>query len=167
VFERISAVAVAAVAVFVSLSAILRYFLGAPLAFSDELVGFLLCCGLFLAIPALGVDARHVSITGIVERLPTTVRLVVRRIARLITAGFAVLFGMAILPELQFNIDFGVKSEIGRIPLWPWVAVLPASMAVMAIIELIAAIRPTAFGSGAEDTSHGASEPSADTTDEP
>ena len=48
------------------LSAIMRYFVGAPFNFSEELVGLLSCSMAFLALP-IGLIAReHIAIHGFV-----------------------------------------------------------------------------------------------------
>jgi len=44
---------------FVVLSAIMRYFIGAPFHFSDELVGLLLATTFLLALPNGLVDTYH------------------------------------------------------------------------------------------------------------
>jgi len=56
--------------IFVSLSAIMRYVIGKPFGFTEELVGLLFAALVCLALPYVTARRNHIEITLIFDLLP-------------------------------------------------------------------------------------------------
>jgi TRAP-type C4-dicarboxylate transport system permease small subunit len=119
---------------FVVLSAFMRYMIGAPFYFSDELVGLLTAAMFLLALPNGLVNNSHLRITLVVDRLPPFGRAIAEAVAKLILVAFATVF---MVQSYHFTIDsynFGSRSEMAEILLYPWMALMPAVFALMILI---------------------------------
>src|SRR5690606_40639934 len=78
---------------FVALSAIMRYAIGEPFSFTEELVGLLFSALVFLALPYVTVYRRHINITLITGLFPPTVRRIADMAGDLCVVLFSLWFG--------------------------------------------------------------------------
>lgn len=132
----LAAIAGCAIVALIGASVTMRYFAFAPFRFTEELVGLLMTAAFFLALPQATYRAEHVRVLVIVSALPDGARKWVQRLSVVFGAAFCLWFLALCLPWLEFAIDRKIKTEVGRLLMYPWMALLPASMALSAVAFL-------------------------------
>lgn len=135
----LAALAGCAIVVLIGASVTMRYFAFAPFRFTEELVGLLMTAAFFLALPLATLRAEHVRVLVLVSSLPERARKWVAGLAAMVGAAFCLWFLALCLPWLEFAIDRNIKTEVGRLLMYPWMALLPVSMALSLVAFLVAA----------------------------
>ncbi len=123
---------------------VMRYFLGSPMMFSDELVGFMFVSMAFLAFPMGLLKKRHISVDLVVRNIDYPVRRFIDLVAVIIFITFAVIFIYQSYDFADFSREINARSDIGALLVWPWMMLMPASMVVailVALFQLIDTIR--------------------------
>ncbi len=123
------------VAVIVA-SVLLRRFSSTPLHITEELVGLMLSASLFLGLPLVTLRAQHVRVSIVADALGHRFAPLVR-IAALVVG--LVFFGWIIresIPWFDFAFRRTLRTETVRLLLYPWMAVLPLSLALTWLIFL-------------------------------
>lgn len=142
-----------AISALVALSAIMRYVVSAPFAFTEELVGLVLTAMLFLALPVALWRAKHIRMSLVSTRIKGAAGGVVALVAAAVLIAFSVWFLLEAWKTLGFEVRFNTRSTTAELLLYPWVALLPLSMA---LILLISAIRlPAWWGMGRRGVAEG------------
>lgn len=118
-------------------STLMRYLLGSPITFSDELAGLLFFSGAFLALPYVLLENKHVSIDFMTKVSSIKLRKASSLVASLTTATFAFIFIYQSWDFMAFSYQIQSKSEISGILLWPWMALMPLSLGLCIIIQLM------------------------------
>jgi len=126
--------AAAAILALIVASVVLRYVEGRPLRFTEEAAGLLVAAMLFLILPRVSLEGRHVAVRVVVDRLSGRPRAVAEAVGRLVMAVFCGWWAVAAWPWFVFTYERDLKSVVARLPLTPWVALVPACAAVLAII---------------------------------
>ena len=140
-FEFVAVVMMAVMAGFVILSSVMRYFVGAPLHFTEELVGLLFAMIVFLALPRIELDGRHIRI-DLFDRLIGSGFATAQAIARLLlTLAVYVWFGREALSYGLFMFNNKSATLIGDIPIFPWVGAIIAALGLSAAIVVVAILR--------------------------
>jgi TRAP-type C4-dicarboxylate transport system permease small subunit len=134
---------------FVAIAAIMRYVVGSPFPFTEEVVGLLFVIMVFLTLPYCSVENQHIRVTIVSDRL--TGRW--RTLSALGAVGCALIF-CASYGYYAFNfaaLSFWLNStsDIGRFTLWPWMATMPLAALLMAIAAVLA------YRRGDKDVSNG------------
>ena len=137
----LAAVAGCAIVGLIGASVTMRYFAFAPFRFTEELVGLLMTAAFFLALPLATLRAEHVRVLAIVSALPRKAQRWASRLAAIFGAAFCLWFLVLCLPWLEFAIDRNIKTEVGRLLMYPWMALLPLSMA-FSILAFLVAVTP-------------------------
>lgn len=137
----LAALAGCAIVLLIGASVTMRYFAFSPLRFTEELVGLLMTAAFFLALPQATLRAEHVRVLVLVSALPKRARTWIGRLAALLGAAFCLWFLALCLPWLEFAIDRNIKTEVGRLLMYPWMALLPLSMALSIVAFLLGADR--------------------------
>lgn len=137
----LAALAGCVIVVLIGASVTMRYFAFAPFRFTEELVGLLMTAAFFLALPLATLRAEHVRVLVLVSALPNRVRTWVGRLAALLGAAFCLWFLALCVPWLEFAIERNIKTEVGRLLMYPWMAILPLSMSLSIVAFLISAER--------------------------
>lgn len=123
------------VAVIVT-SVLMRRLSSTPLHITEEVVGLMLSASLFLGLPLVTLRAQHVRVSIVSDALgPRFAPLV--RVAALIVG--LVFFGWIIresVPWFDFAFRRTLRTETARLLLYPWMAVLPLSLALTWLIFL-------------------------------
>ncbi len=140
----LATIAGSAIIVLIGTSVTMRYLAYTPFRFTEELVGLLMTAAFFLALPLITLRAEHVRVMVLVSSLPERTARFVTIIAGLCGAAFCIWFFALCLPWLEFAYERNIKSEVGRLLMYPWMALLPFSMLLTA---LAFAIRSVADGS--------------------
>ncbi len=128
----LAALAGGAIVVLIGASVAMRYFAFAPFRFTEELVGLLMTAAFFLALPLATLRAEHVRVLVLVSALPGKAAHLFGILAALFGATFCLWFLALCIPWLEFAFDRNIKTEVGRILMYPWMALLPLSMALSA-----------------------------------
>lgn len=122
---------------FVALASIMRYAVGAPFAFTEEVVGLLFAAMVFLALPYCTLQGKQIEVTFVVERLPMSWRRMSAVAALLFTFAFCLLYGWFAYEFAETSFMLNARSDMGRILLWPWMALMPIGCLLMAVAALV------------------------------
>jgi len=117
----------------VGASVTMRHLARAPFRFTEELVGLLMTAAFFLALPLVTLNAEHVRVQILVSTLPRRFARWVSVTAALFGVAFTVWFLWLCVPWLEFAYTRNIKTEVGRLLMYPWMAVLPVSMLLTSI----------------------------------
>ena len=132
-----AALAVLAMTALVSLSVLMRYVIGSPFAFTEELVALLYLAMVFCTIPIGTIRGEHIVVTVCVERAGPRVRRLLAMLATLVMLVFAAWFVAETWAFAEFSRKLGARSDHVGILLWPWMAIMPATMAIVGVIALV------------------------------
>jgi TRAP-type C4-dicarboxylate transport system permease small subunit len=132
----LAAVAGGAIVLLIGASVTMRYFAFAPFRFTEELVGLLMTAAFFLALPLATLRAGHVRVRILVAALPEAAQKIAAGLAALAGAAFCLWFLMLCLPWLEFAWERNIRTEVGRLVMYPWMALLPLSMGLSALAFL-------------------------------
>lgn len=138
----LAAIAGVAIVGLIGASVTMRYFAFAPFRFTEELVGLLMTAAFFLALPMVTLRADHVRVLVLVSVLPPKTRPWASGFAALLGAAFCVWFLILSWPWFEFAFDRNIKTEVGRLLMYPWMALLPVSMALSLLAFLVGAGAP-------------------------
>jgi TRAP-type C4-dicarboxylate transport system permease small subunit len=133
--------------VFVALAAVMRYAVGSPFSFTEEIVGLLFAAMVFLALPYCTLQGKQIEVTFVVERLPLTWQRVSTIAALVFTIAFCFIYGWFAYEFTEISFMLNARSDMGRILLWPWMALMPLACLLVAIAAVVRFRR----GSGAGD----------------
>ena len=109
-------------------SVTMRYLTYTPFRLTEELVGLLMTAAFFLALPLITLRAKHVRVLMLVAYLPERTKRLVNITAGLFGLAFCLWFFALCLPWFEFAFDRKIKTEVGRLLMYPWMALLPISM---------------------------------------
>ena len=133
----LSAAALSLIVGIIVVSVVMRRLAGSPMYYTEELVGLLLSTSLFLALPMVTAQATHVRVTFLASILPAGGRAALSVFAAMVTLAFCGWFLVDAIPWLEFAIRRNIKSESASLRLGPWMAVLPVSIALCALLVLV------------------------------
>jgi TRAP-type C4-dicarboxylate transport system permease small subunit len=133
----LAAIAAILMTALVFSGAVMRYLVGAPLRFSDELVGLLFVAMAFLALPLGLLQGRHITIDIVTRGLRGPWRRLADLLAVLILIVFAIAFIVVSYQFASFSFLIDSRSEISALLLWPWMAIMPLCMAVALLVALV------------------------------
>lgn len=126
---------------FVALSAVMRYVFHAPFAFTEELVGLLFAALVFLALPFVTLKRRHIHVTLLSDLFPTSVQRLSNIAGDLLVVLFCVWFGSFAFDFTHFSFELGARTDLSRILLWPWMALMVAASALMGLFTVVLLLR--------------------------
>ncbi len=129
-------------ATFVVLASVMRYFVGSPFRFTEEIVGLLFVALAFMGLPWATMHNRHLRITLIPDMLPAGVRKVADFVAGLLVIAFCAIFAVQSWEFASFSLMLNSRSDMGGIPLFPWMALMPAMCTAAAVGILVRRLRP-------------------------
>lgn len=138
----LAAVAAAVIVGLIGASVAMRHLALSPLRYTEELVGLLVSAVFLLALPLVTLRADHVRVQLLVASLPSRLRRQVSVVAALLGAAFCLWVLYLTLPWLDFAVRREIKSEVARLLLYPWMALLPLSMALTAAAFVIRNVLP-------------------------
>ena len=131
----------------VGTSVAMRYLADAPFRFTEELVGLLMTAAFFLALPLVTLNAEHVKVQILVAALPNRLARWMAIIAATFGVIFCIWFVVLGLPWFEFAFQRSIKTEVGRLLMYPWMALLPLSMLLTAIAFCVRAVNSTNYDS--------------------
>lgn len=127
------------IVVLVGASVTMRYIALTPFRFTEELVGLLMTTSFFLALPLVTLNAEHVKVQLVVNALPRHWQRRVSMLAALFGVAFTIWFFYLSLPWFEFAYQRTIKTEVGRLLMYPWMAVIPISMLLTSLAFLVRA----------------------------
>jgi TRAP-type C4-dicarboxylate transport system permease small subunit len=138
----LSAAACAGILGLVLAAVVMRYAVAAPFRFTEELAGLLLSAMAFLALPFAMAANANIRVTLVTERLGPLAHRVFWAIGQAIMVAFCAIFAWEAWGIADFTLRLNLMSEQARLPLGPWVALMPAAFAVTGLIAAWIALRP-------------------------
>ena len=138
----LSAACCAAILGLVVAAVVMRYALAAPFRFTEELSGLLLSAMAFLALPFAMAGNANIRVTLLTDRLPPLAKRVAWVLGQAIMVAFCAVFAWEGWNIAQFTLMLNLMSEQARLPLGPWVVLMPVSLGVTGLIAAWVALRP-------------------------
>lgn len=138
----LSAAACAGILGLVLAAVVMRYAVAAPFRFTEELSGLLLSAMAFLALPFAMAGNANIRVTLLTERLSGLPRRIAWVIGQGIMVAFCAIFAREAWGIADFTLRLNLMSEQARLPLGPWVALMPAAFALTGFLAAWAALRP-------------------------
>lgn len=129
----LAAIAGSSIVGLIGVSVFMRHVAYSPLYLTEELVGLLMTAAFFLALPLVTLKAEHVRVSVIVVNLPTQMRRWIGLGAGLLGVGFCLWYFALCLPWLEFAFQRNLKTEVARLIMYPWMALVPCSLFLTAI----------------------------------
>lgn len=129
----VATVAGVLIVALVGTSVTMRHIAHAPFRFTEELVGLLMTAAFFLALPLVTLKAEHVRVQVLVASLPPHLTRWVSTAAAVFGVVFSLWFFYLCVPWFEFAYLRTIKTEVGRLLMYPWMAVVPLSMLLTAI----------------------------------
>lgn len=130
----------------------MRYIVGRPFAFTEELVALLYMAMVFLAVPLATLRRAHVSISVLPAAVMRLLRYPLRLAACVAMIVFCVWFTIIAYGFVEQSRAFNSHTEQAEILLWPWMMIIPVTMGFVAVISLLHLIQDLS-GTSAEDES--------------
>lgn len=145
-FAVLGAAAIAAMTVIVVASVVMRYLVGAPFRFSEELGGLLLALSVFLTLPYALAAHLNIRVTLASDALGATGRRVAWIAGQAIVFAFAAIFAWESWKITQMTLLLRLRTEQARLDMGPWMIAMTASFACLAAIAAWQATRPPRAG---------------------
>ncbi|MFP1645113.1 TRAP transporter small permease [Pontitalea aquivivens] len=145
VARALAALGAGAVAVMAALTVaavFMRYGLGAPFRFTEELGGLMLVCSVFLGMPYVLASHANIRVTLASDRARGPLRRMVWVLGQIVLIAFAAIFFRDALADAQFTQKLNLKTEVARIGLAPFVWVMVAAVGLVGVIGAWQALRP-------------------------
>ena len=115
---------------FTFISVVMRYFLGTPFHFTEELVGLLFCSMSLLAFPIAEKERVHIRLEILITRLKPKPRLVARSFSLIVLVCFCgvLLYHGYNYMVLSYRLD--ARTDSANMLIYPWVIVLLVALLV-------------------------------------
>jgi TRAP-type C4-dicarboxylate transport system permease small subunit len=135
------ALALLVMVLLVTIATVMRYFIGRPFGFTEELVALFYMSMVFLAIPLVTLNRTHVAVSVLPQRLQRAWSGVLRAGAGLAMIVFCTWFTIEAYVWMDRSRQLHSKSEQADFLLWPWMAVIPVTMAFVTLIAVFLLFR--------------------------
>ncbi|MCC7048965.1 MAG: TRAP transporter small permease [Alphaproteobacteria bacterium] len=132
---------------FVAVAAVMRYVVGSPFPFTEEVVGLLFVVMVFLTLPYCTIENQHIRVTILSDRFTGLGRTLSALGSLVCVLVFCAVYGFYSFNFASLSFWLNSTSDIGRFTLWPWMAVMPLAALLMGIAAFLAHRR----GSGKSD----------------
>ena len=128
--------------VAIGYSVVMRYVFGAPVAWTDELVGYLLVASVMLAAPDALLEGEHISVDIVTERLAARGRKIAYLAGLAAVAATALLLLVEGLRTVEFSHMVGLRSNGDlALPLWMPQLLIPVGALLLMLAALVAFLR--------------------------
>ena len=122
---------------------VMRYFIGRPFDFTEELVALLYMSMVFLAIPLVTFKQSHIAVSVMPRRFKHALGGVLRAGSALVMIAFCTWFTIEAYGYVEYSRRLSSRSEQVDFLLWPWMAVIPVTMGFVTIIAVFRYFRDT------------------------
>lgn len=135
-FSILAALAVAGIVCLLLFSAAQRYLLTRPVPFTEELAAYLfICCAFFSIMDGL-VQGRHIRLLPLWQRLPRAWQGWTMVLGHLASVAVLWILIQQTWNFAWFSFELGARSPMARLPEWPWMMVIPGSLALLSLAIL-------------------------------
>ncbi|MCC7276373.1 MAG: TRAP transporter small permease [Alphaproteobacteria bacterium] len=131
-----SAISLLLMSALVVIASAMRYLVGSPFDFTEELVALLYMSMVFLAIPLVTMQGTHVNVSVLPQRLQRGLEGPLRIGAGLVMIAFCTWFTIEAYAFVEQSYKFNSKTEQVEILLWPWMSVIPIAMGFVTVIAV-------------------------------
>lgn len=138
----LSAACCAGILGLVVTAVVMRYAVAAPFRFTEELSGLLLSAMAFLALPFAMAGNANIRVTLVTDKLGRPARRAAWVFGQAVMVAFCAVFAWEGWNIAEFTLRLNLMSEQARLPLGPWVVLMPASLAFTALVAAWVALRP-------------------------
>ncbi len=138
----LAAAACFAIFALIVVSVFMRYALAMPLRYTEEVAGLLLAQAVFLALPWTLVANTNIRVTLLVDRLGAAGARVAWFLGQLIILGFLSVFLWKAWGITEFTLKLGLRAEVSRFVLGPWMIAMCAAFALCLVISVWQVFRP-------------------------
>lgn len=134
----IGALCIGATAVFYAAEVVARYFFNAPLNWSGDIASYLLLTCVFLVLPKVTMDAGHVAVAFVQDRLGQPLRERYERVLSRLTGAFCLITAFFVAAECLRQFREGVlTSQATQIPKWGLAAIACVGLLIAAVHFLL------------------------------
>lgn len=137
----LAGLATLALAVFISIDVLLRYFFNSPLLFVDEVAGFLLVLVIFGGLAYTFRTGAHVRVDLVTTHLPPALRAWLRAGGLALGIVFILVVSWTTLQSALTAYRYGRVSTVMLYPLWLPMLLIPAGLFLMSVVMLGALLR--------------------------
>ncbi len=123
-------------ATLVITSSFMRYFVGRPFDFTEELVALLYMSMVYLAFPLVTARRAQITVSVLPERIAVLCSGLLRVCSGLVMIAFCTWFAIEALDFAQYSHRLSSRTEQVDLLLWPWMALIPVTMAFTTLIEI-------------------------------
>ena len=109
---------------FVFLSVVMRYFLGTPFHFTEELVGLLFCAMSFLSFAIAESHGHHIRLELLTKKLGPKVRWVPNLFSLIVLVCFSGVLFYHGFNYMLFSYRINARTDASDLLIYPWVLVL-------------------------------------------
>ena len=155
----LGAACVAGMATLVVSAVVMRYAVGAPFAQTEEVAGLMMVSAVFLGMPYVLATHGHIRVGLVYDHTSGWLRRLMWVLGQGVFLAFALIFLRDALADLRLTRMLNLRSEVGRVQLAPFVALMVAGVALAALVAAWQALRPPPAPKDLADTP----EPIADT----
>lgn len=120
----------------VFISAVLRYVVGSPLGFSDELVALMFILASLFAFPYATRTGINIRLDVVTKRLSKTAQQKLAGVTTFIGLIILVIFVVSAIEEVLYSLEFNEVSEVSDIPIYPVKALAVFAVASTALALL-------------------------------
>lgn len=117
-----------------------RYLGGSPVPYTEELAGLLFVVTSMAAVPHGIASAQHIRLLVVWRRLPQRLAAACAAVGDLLGAAVLVVLLRQMLAFADYSREVGSRTEVAELLLWPWMMVMPASLAVLAVAVTVRAL---------------------------
>ena len=114
----------------VILSSFMRYLVGSPFEFTEEVVGLFFLVTAFAALPKLTLYDRHIDVSIIYNRLSRNGRLALKLFSYIAFFIFCAWFTAITWEFAKFSAEVTSRTETSGLLLYPWMMVMPLICAI-------------------------------------
>lgn len=140
----VGALSLASIFVLVFASVLMRYVVGRPFDFTEELAGLLMTLAVFTLLPATVLKEVHIRVTVVSGLMRGGLQRSLFVVGQLILLSFCVLFVREAWAISEFTYNLNLKSEQSRLPLAPFLILATAGMGLAGVAGLWRTLRPIA-----------------------
>jgi len=133
--------------VLMALDPFMRYLIGSPFFWSNEVTTYLMMLMVFNGFGITLVKERHIRITLIFDRLPSKAQSVMWVITSLIGLFYVSCIGYALLRLTLTSFTFKVRSATAEMLIYPWQVLAMVGMVVFAVAMVMFTVRRIAIAS--------------------
>jgi len=121
---------------FVFLSVVMRYFLGTPFHFTEELVGLLFCAMSVLSFPIAEKQGLHIRLEMLTNRLHPGARRMADLFSLLVLICFSGLLFFHAASYMSFSFRIKARTDASDLLIYPWIAAILVGLLVLVVLAV-------------------------------